>query len=116
MGDVHWRAQFQKLKVETIVIDEFHTIATWGGDDTEEYQAFRKWFRHVGELRSMFPSASVLALSATCTHKIRKRLIKILALNVTETQFLSVSPNKKNIKLVVKKNGSERRNFNVLAY
>lgn len=26
---VHWRAQFQKLKVETIVIDEFHTIATW---------------------------------------------------------------------------------------
>lgn len=87
-----------------------------GGDDTEEYQAFKKWFRHVGELRRMFPSASVLGLSATCTHKIRKRLINILALKVTETQFLSVSPNKKNIKLVVKKNGSERRNFNVLAY
>lgn len=42
-----------------------------GNDDSDEYLVFRKWFRHVGELRSLFPSAPVLALSATCTNKIK---------------------------------------------
>ena len=29
VGDPQWRADIQKLDVELIVIDEFHTIAIW---------------------------------------------------------------------------------------
>lgn len=32
-------------------------------------EAFRKWFGNIGELRSLFPAATVLALSATCQHQ-----------------------------------------------
>ena len=39
-------------------------------------QASRKWFAHIGELRSLFPRASVVALSATSTVKIQKRVAK----------------------------------------
>ncbi|XP_056001627.1 probable ATP-dependent DNA helicase RecS [Ostrea edulis] len=58
----------QKLNVGLLVIDEFHTIATWVGDETDEEEGvFRKWFRHIGEFRSLHPSATILALSETCT-------------------------------------------------
>ncbi|XP_069121025.1 ATP-dependent DNA helicase RecQ-like isoform X2 [Argopecten irradians] len=70
VGDSVWRANIQKLNVSAIVVDEFHTIATWGDDDDgTQKRAFRKWFASVGELRSLFPAATVLALSATCTVK-----------------------------------------------
>jgi superfamily II DNA helicase RecQ len=29
VGESDWREQFQTLKVDVIVVDEFHTIATW---------------------------------------------------------------------------------------
>lgn len=38
-----------------------------GGDETDEEEVvFRRWFRHVGEFRTLHPSATVLASSATC--------------------------------------------------
>ena len=57
----------------------------------------------MGELRSLFPSASVLALSATCSNKIRTRVLKVLNLIEKDTTTVSMSPNKPNIKLAVKK-------------
>ncbi|XP_061190292.1 probable ATP-dependent DNA helicase RecS [Saccostrea echinata] len=90
----------QKFNVSTIVVDEFHTISTWG--EEEGKQAFRKWFSHIGELRSIHPKASILALSATCTKKISKRVSKILELQA-DTIEIRISPDKENIKLVVKK-------------
>ena len=64
-------------------------------------KAFRRWFHHVGELRSLFPSASVLALGATCTKKVSKIVLKkILSLSEDAVQ-IAVSPDKPNIKLVV---------------
>lgn len=70
--------------------------------EEEGKQAFRKWFSHIGELRSLFPKASVLALSATCTKKISRRVSKILQLG-TDTTEIRISPNRDNIKVVVKK-------------
>lgn len=101
VGDQHWRSVCQKFKVSTIVIDEFHTIATWGEDEGGK-KAFRKWFSYIGEMRSLYPEASVLALSATCTQKISSRVKKILnfSTNIIE---ICVSPNKENIKIVVQK-------------
>lgn len=49
-------------------------------------------------MRSLCPGASILALSATCTQKIRKRVTKILRLN--DAMDVSISPNRENIKLV----------------
>ena len=74
-----------------------------GDEETEEDEAFRKWFRYIGELRAIFPDAAILALSATCTNKIRKHVTKVLNLRNEHTKFISVSPNKTNIKLLVKR-------------
>lgn len=76
-------------------------VLSYRGEE-EGKQAFRKWFSHIGELRSLFPKASVLALSATCTKKISRRVSKILQLG-TDTTEIRISPNRDNIKVVVKK-------------
>ncbi|XP_062608008.1 ATP-dependent DNA helicase RecQ-like [Saccostrea cucullata] len=102
VGNVQRREIIQKLDVSLIVIDEFHTIATWGGMGNEE-EAFRKWFRHLGELRSMFPNAVLLALSATCTKIIEKRVLNVLGIDKKTIKSIRLSPNKENIKFIVNK-------------
>ncbi|XP_061182575.1 ATP-dependent DNA helicase RecQ-like [Saccostrea echinata] len=98
-----WRAELQQLNVTAIVIDEFHLISTWGQDDEHIHKrAFRKWFGDLGELRSIFPNASLLALSATCTLKVQKRVLKVVSFKPDFT-FVYLSPDKRNIKYVVKK-------------
>ncbi|XP_062611989.1 ATP-dependent DNA helicase RecQ-like [Saccostrea cucullata] len=102
VGDSRWRQTLQKLHVTAVVVDEFHTVATWGGLEAEkEEKVFRRWFRHIGEIRSYFPEASVLALSATCTNTIKKRVTEVLGLK--EYEYITVSPNQENIKYIVKK-------------
>jgi superfamily II DNA helicase RecQ len=64
-------------------------------------EAFRGWFAQLGELRSYYPNAPLLALSATCSLKIRKKVMKVL--NVNDPVEITLSPNKSNIKLIVKK-------------
>lgn len=100
--DPYWRTCLKKLNIKLIVIDEFHTIAIWGQDEGDRKEAFRKWFSNVGELRSLFPDATVVALSATCTVSIRKKVMKILQL-AEDTTEINLSPNKSNIKLVSSK-------------
>ena len=63
-------------------------------------QAFRKWFVHIGELRSEFPRASVVALSVTSTVKIQKRVGKESLLGQNTVQIV-MSANKSNIKYSV---------------
>ncbi|XP_048747213.2 probable ATP-dependent DNA helicase RecS [Ostrea edulis] len=101
VGDKVFRSKLQQYKVSTIVVDEVHTISTWGQSD-EKKEAFRKWFGDIGELRSLFPRASILALSATCTKKISRRVYKVLDLGV-DTIEIRISPNKPNIKVAVHK-------------
>lgn len=69
-------------------------------------QAFRKWFSHVGELRSLFPKAGVVALSATSTVKIQKRVSKQLCVGPNAVEII-MSPNKANIKYSVYKVSSD---------
>nr|XP_022292514.1 uncharacterized protein LOC111103492 [Crassostrea virginica] len=102
VGDSSFREQLHKFSVSTIVVDEFHTIASWGEKDEEDRQAFRRWFSYLGELRSIFPEASLLALSATCTRKISKRVKKVLNFR-DNTLEIHMSPDKPNIKVVTKK-------------
>lgn len=103
VGDQKWRVALQQFEVSTIVVDEFHTIATWGEDEGDSKKTFRKWFSCIGELRSLHPRASVLALSATCTQKISNRVKKNLNLNSDNLVDIRISPNRENIKMVVNK-------------
>lgn len=61
-------------------------------DDDKGKEVFRKWFNYVGELRSFFPSASILALSATCTKKFSRRVSKIL--NISSDAVILYGPPK----------------------
>lgn len=74
------------------------------GDNVEcpGKETFRKWFNDIGELRSLFPKSTVLALSATCTLKIRKRVKKVLHL-AADVNEIVISPNKANIRVLVAK-------------
>ena len=65
----------------------------------DEKKAFRKWFRHIGELRSIFPTATLLALSATCTKDVQKQVLS--SLNLENSVCISMSPNRINIKYTV---------------
>lgn len=72
-----------------------------GGGGGDEQLAFRKWFRHIGELRSSFPSANLLAVSATCNKEIRWTVMKELGLQKESTTMIIRSPDKSNIKYYV---------------
>lgn len=70
-----------------------------GTEQDDEKKVFRKWFRNIGELRSIFPSATLMALSATCTNAVRKRVLSVLGLE--KATYISMSPNRENIKYTV---------------
>ncbi|XP_076113624.1 ATP-dependent DNA helicase RecQ-like [Mytilus galloprovincialis] len=94
ISDKKWRMTLQQMNVSLIVEDEFHTICTWGGvGEEEEETEFRKWFRHIEELRSMFTTANLLALSATCTTTMRKMVMRELHMHKDLTTIISNSPN-----------------------
>lgn len=62
-----------------------------------EDDAFRKWFRHLGELRSMFPNAVLLALSAICTKTIEKRVLNVFGIDKKNVNFVDCHQIKKTI-------------------
>ena len=52
-----------RMKINLITVDEAHCISQWGYD-------FRPSFLKIAEIRQYFPSAPVLALTATATEKV----------------------------------------------
>lgn len=70
-----------------------------GGEvKVHESEAFRKWFRYLGELRSLCPQANILAVK-----KIKNHVSEVLGLDPVQTTEVTICPNKSIIKLVVKK-------------
>ncbi|XP_069102081.1 ATP-dependent DNA helicase RecQ-like [Argopecten irradians] len=98
--------------VKNIHLKIFHVtgilyIFIRGQDDKEQRKkAFRKWFGELGELRSLFPNATLLALSATCTLKVQQRVMKAVMFRHNYT-YVYVSPDKRNIKFVIKKSPND---------
>lgn len=63
--------------------------------------AFRKWFAHIQEIRSLLPSQTpIMTLTATAVKKTRNVILKTLG--ITKPIIITTSPNRKNISYAVK--------------
>jgi len=64
----------ERLQVRAFAIDEAHCISHWGHD-------FRPEYRHLAELKTRFPHASVHAYTATATERVRADIAEQLRLH-----------------------------------
>jgi ATP-dependent DNA helicase RecQ len=87
-------ALLSSLSVDCFAIDEAHCISEWGHD-------FRPEYRQLMEIRSVFPAAACVAMTATATPRVREDIKKSLRITAANefigsfnrpNLFLEVSP------------------------
>ena len=66
-------SDLQRWNVNLIAVDEAHCVSEWGHD-------FRPEYRQLAQLRSLFPSVPVMALTATATERVRVDIVEQLHL------------------------------------
>ncbi len=76
------------LKVDCLAIDEAHCISEWGHD-------FRPEYRQIAAIRSRFPNAVCVALTATATPRVREDIQRSLGFT-TSDEFVG-SFNRENL-------------------
>lgn len=81
-------------RVERFVIDEAHCVCEWGSD-------FRPHYAQLSELKKLFPSIKILAMTATAPPDMRKELITGLLLQNCKVFYASY--NRPNLRYSVKK-------------
>src|SRR6266513_261703 len=64
-------SDLQRWRVNLLAIDEAHCISEWGHD-------FRPEYRKLAELRNLFPSVPMMALTATATERVREDIVALL--------------------------------------
>ena len=74
-------SELERWKVTLIVVDEAHCISEWG--------QFRSEYRKLSSLRSRFPRAALLALTATATERVRADIITFLQMEKARTYVSS---------------------------
>jgi ATP-dependent DNA helicase RecQ len=72
-----FRSLLKQIDVRRFAIDEAHCISHWGHD-------FRPEYRQLGELKDLFPQASIHAFTATATERVRGDIVSQLGLNAAE--------------------------------
>ncbi|MFH2045919.1 MAG: DNA helicase RecQ [Pseudomonadota bacterium] len=76
------------LQIDCMAIDEAHCISEWGHD-------FRPEYRQLADVRSRFPSATCIALTATATQRVREDIKSNLGFDVSN-EFIA-SFDRKNL-------------------
>jgi ATP-dependent DNA helicase RecQ len=66
-------SDLQRWKVNLLAVDEAHCISEWGHD-------FRPEYRQLANLRQLFPTVPMMALTATATERVRKDIVTLLKL------------------------------------
>lgn len=84
------------LNISLIAIDEAHCISEWGHD-------FRPDYRNLKRLKSLFPSAPIIALTATATDKVTQDIITQLQLN--SPKKFKASFDRKNLHFTITRKG-----------
>ena len=85
--------------VSHIIVDEAHCVVQWGRD-------FRPDFQQLAKLRSIFPSAHFITMTATATISMQKEISKVLCMKKYRT--ISTNVDRKNVKVVVSKDYHQR--------
>ena len=83
LASARFRAKLRQMPVRLIAVDEAHCISQWGYD-------FRPSYLRIAEIRDYFPSAPVLALTATATPDVAadiQRRLRFPAPNVLAKSF-----------------------------
>lgn len=78
--------------VSHIIIDEAHCVVQWGHD-------FRPDFQQLAKLRSIFPSAFFITMTATATVNMQKEISRALCMKRFST--ISTNVDRRNVKIVV---------------
>ncbi len=82
-----WIEATRKMNLSMVVIDEAHTISTWGHD-------FRPAFRRIINLVRLLPeSLPVLAVTATATHRVQEDIEKQIGGKLTTIRGSLLRPN-----------------------
>lgn len=89
----------QKTNVSLFAIDEAHCISSWGHDFRPEYTQLR-------QLRELFPSVPIMALTATADKITKQDILK--QLNIEDAQTFIGSFDRPNLSLDVKRGYSAR--------
>src|SRR5438552_4037773 len=66
-------SDLQRWNVKLLAVDEAHCISEWGHD-------FRPEYRQLAELRQVFPSVPMMALTAIATGRVRQDIVALLKL------------------------------------
>ncbi len=83
-----------KDEVRHIFVDEAHCAVQWSTD-------FRPAYRELDTLRAVFTEASVIALTATATLKMRSEIQRLLKMD--HTQIIATNTDRHNIRYAVSK-------------
>ncbi|MDR1415541.1 MAG: RecQ family ATP-dependent DNA helicase [Odoribacteraceae bacterium] len=93
LSSPRFRGYLSRMPVTLIAVDEAHCISQWGYD-------FRPSYLRVAEIREFFPTAPVLALTATATPEVVKDIQE--RLHFREPRALSTSFRRANLSYVVR--------------
>ena len=103
VGELEWLRQ--NVRVSLIAIDEAHCISQWGHD-------FRPEYTQLGCLGDAFPSAPVLALTATADKTTKLDILK--QLNLREPRVFVSSFDRPNLSLDVRRSYTSKDRLGVI--
>lgn len=93
-----FREKLQQLNISFFAIDEAHCISEWGHD-------FRPSYLLLKELKELFPTKAILALTASATPIIQKDILS--QLNIDKATIFKTSLKRANLAYRIKKSSSK---------
>ena len=88
-------SDLQRWGVNLLAVDEAHCISEWGHD-------FRPEYRQLADLRALFPTVPMMALTATATERVRKDIVTLLKLREPSCYIASFNRPNLNYRVLAK--------------